>query len=449
LAEKVSKWALLLDAIGHVASVRGISDQRAFAELRGALRDGAVESRRLGEDENIAPTDWYRTLVLPDGSVIFNYDGRFGYKTPILDRSHPDYLVSYHVEVRRADVLRIWLEKPIEVLRRPSITPHQRREKRILRFQECQKRRRRWLGFWDIADWIACDRGATDRRDEQLRAQGYSDLFDAILTGHFDQHGRRCVLYLSPDSEKLPLIAERLREMRDNYAGTTTMNDEVLARCWVPRSLAQRWFERREIPWPARFDPVPEKSPRAYDPNEPLTLADQLRLLVEQGVAEDEAKVRLAKTFRLRGRSIYSPKYAVSYEEAKIDWKSGRVVLRRLPRQPFTPTLTVAEHFVLFPQPASAPVRINEAAGLTAGERPSAGFPSQRVEASGKRATSTASYSEVRSAIENHGPGTEKQLLTAVGKAAPGKCIPRQRVRDARDDLFGKPGRTGRPKSPK
>lgn len=260
MVEHLSKWALLLDAIGHVASVAGISDQRACEELRRALRDGAVESRRVGQDENIAPTDWYRTRVLPDGSVIFNYDGRFDYGTPILDPSRPDHLVSYHVEVRRADVLRIWPEKPIEVPRRermnpPSITPDQRRERRILRFRECQKRRRRWLGFWDIADWIACDRGATDRRDEQLRAQGYSDLFDAVLTGHFDQRGRSCVLYLSPDSEKLRLIAERLREMRDIYAGTTTINEEVLSRCWVPRSLAQRWFERRGIAWPARFDP--------------------------------------------------------------------------------------------------------------------------------------------------------------------------------------------------
>jgi hypothetical protein len=90
----------------------------------------------------------------------------------------------------------------------------------------------------------------------------------------------------------------------------------------------------------------------AYGPNEPLTLADQLRLLA-QTMPEDEAKARLDKLFRFRGRSIYSPKYAVSYEDAAIDFATGRVVLRRLPRQSFTPTLTAAAHYALFPQSTS------------------------------------------------------------------------------------------------
>jgi len=93
----------------------------------------------------------------------------------------------------------------------------------------------------------------------------------------------------------------------------------------------------------------------AYDPDEILTLADQLRLLVEQGMSEDQAKTRLTKLFEFRGKSIYSPKYAVSYEGAVIDFVTGRVVLRRLPRQSFTPTLPPAVHFTLFPSSRSAP----------------------------------------------------------------------------------------------
>ena len=37
------------------------------------------------------------------------------------------------------------------------------------------------------------------------------------------------------------------------------------------------------------------------------------------------------------------------YDGARIDWDSGRVILPRIPRQPFTPTLTTAEfvrHFM-------------------------------------------------------------------------------------------------------
>jgi hypothetical protein len=116
----------------------------------------------------------------------------------------------------------------------------------------------------------------------------------------------------------------------------------------------------------------------AYDPNELLTLADQLRLLVQQGMGEDEAKARLTKLFGLRGRSIYSPKYAVSYEGATIDWETGLATLRRLPRQPFTPWLTAAEHFALFPQRNVTidPIRPPEPAGVVPGNAPASVKPS-------------------------------------------------------------------------
>jgi hypothetical protein len=138
----------------------------------------------------------------------------------------------------------------------PWLRQKQIRERRISRFREHQQRRRNWIGLADIADWIACGRGATDRRDERLRAQGYDDLLNAILVGEFDRDGRICVLYLTPESERSRLGAELLRQMRDLYAGSATVNDEVLSRCWVPRDLAQRWFERRHLMWPGLFDPV-------------------------------------------------------------------------------------------------------------------------------------------------------------------------------------------------
>ena len=61
----------------------------------------------------------------------------------------------------------------------------------------------------------------------------------------------------------------------------------------------------------------------------------------------------------------------------------------------------------------------------------------------------TASRTDVKTAIEKHGPGTEKELMKTVSEALPNRHVPREWVRQARDDLFGKPGRTGRPKSAK
>jgi hypothetical protein len=135
------------------------------------------------------------------------------------------------------------------------------RKKQILRFRESQQRRRQWISIAEIADWIACSRGATDRRDETLRAQGYDDLLNAMLLGEFDHNGRSGILYLSPDPERSRLEVGKLRNMRDFYANSSTLNDEVLARCWVPRKLAQRWFQRRDLPWPKQFDPVQPSPP--------------------------------------------------------------------------------------------------------------------------------------------------------------------------------------------
>jgi hypothetical protein len=84
------------------------------------------------------------------------------------------------------------------------------------------------------------------------------------------------------------------------------------------------------------------------DPSERLTLAEQLRLLVSQGMPEADAAACLGKAFRLR-EITYQPQFAFSYEDAKIDWDTGRVRLSRGSRNPFTPTLTAAEflsHFL-------------------------------------------------------------------------------------------------------
>lgn len=138
----------------------------------------------------------------------------------------------------------------------PWVRRRQARTRQILRFRECQQRRRRWISIADIADWIATERGASDRRDETLRARGYDDLLKAMLSGEFDQANRSCILYLSPDSERFRLGVDKLRNMRDYYAGTSTVGDQVLPRCWVPRDLARRWFGRRDLPWPQVFDPM-------------------------------------------------------------------------------------------------------------------------------------------------------------------------------------------------
>jgi len=99
------------------------------------------------------------------------------------------------------------------------------------------------------------------------------------------------------------------------------------------------------------------------DPNERLTLPEQVRLLARI-MPTERATARIDKAFRFREVN-YHPQYAVRYDDARIDWDSGRVILPRLPRQPFTPTLTTAE-FVRHFMPS----------GLGATETPRAAPPS-------------------------------------------------------------------------
>jgi hypothetical protein len=61
---------------------------------------------------------------------------------------------------------------------------------------------------------------------------------------------------------------------------------------------------------------------------------------------------------------------------------------------------------------------------------------------------STASYSDIKAAVEKRGPTTEAELRTAVSEELPDKQVPRELLRRASADVFGKRGR-GRPKSSK
>jgi hypothetical protein len=74
----VPRWRRLLDAVKHVARVRGVSEREAVQELVPALRDGAIKARYygggfLGGDGQIAPETRYRarSVSLDDGAVEF------------------------------------------------------------------------------------------------------------------------------------------------------------------------------------------------------------------------------------------------------------------------------------------------------------------------------------------------------------------------------------------
>lgn len=58
---------------------------------------------------------------------------------------------------------------------------------------------------------------------------------------------------------------------------------------------------------------------------------------------------------------------------------------------------------------------------------------------------STVAYTELKAAIERHGKAAEGMLIAHANGAFPGKHIPREWVRQAIAELWGRPGRIGRP----
>lgn len=77
-----------------------------------------------------------------------------------------------------------------------------------------------------------------------------------------------------------------------------------------------------------------------------LTLPDQVRRL-KPGLGAKASKRAVERAFRLR-ELAHEPLFAVPYDDAEIDWKTGKVILRRGNRQPFTPTASLDEFEQLF-----------------------------------------------------------------------------------------------------
>jgi hypothetical protein len=99
-------------------------------------------------------------------------------------------------------------------------------------------------------------------------------------------------------------------------------------------------------------------------------------------------------------------------------------------------------------------VRVERARLIDAAE--AAGYPfsvGRRTAGSVTAATnnnaspSRVSYSALKAAIKKRGPGTEDQLMAHIAQSFPDKHVPRALVRQARNELFGKP-KLGRPKAP-
>jgi hypothetical protein len=120
------------------------------------------------------------------------------------------------------------------------------RANQIARFAECQRRKRNWINFADIADWCSRE-GGSITPDETKRAVALDGLAEDHLAGDFDENGRSRVLFLPLDVRKARLTRDELREViKHNYDGDRGRS-QYLPNCWLARAMAEGFFARRRL----------------------------------------------------------------------------------------------------------------------------------------------------------------------------------------------------------
>jgi hypothetical protein len=94
-----------------------------------------------------------------------------------------------------------------------------------------------------------------------------------------------------------------------------------------------------------------------------------------------------------------------------------------------------------WPEPTDSPGAGEDVAVVTPEPR-AAGVTEARIDDASRN---TVSYTHLKAAIEKHGSAAEGRLIVYAKKTFSDKHVPRELVRRARHELFGKPNR-GRPK---
>jgi hypothetical protein len=107
-----------------------------------------------------------------------------------------------------------------------------------------------WVSLADIADWCAREAGGI-RPDENLRAEAYRQLGESLAAGFFGRGRQSRVLFLHPHSTWAKMTQDRYRNVPFGQEGRRG----YLRWCWIPRGLAQTWFEAKNIRCPVHLFP--------------------------------------------------------------------------------------------------------------------------------------------------------------------------------------------------
>ena len=122
-----------------------------------------------------------------------------------------------------------------------------RRENRVSQWAERMRRSREWIGFADIADWCAREKGSIIP-DDRLKIETYRALGASVASGEFEHSGRSRVVYTA--AMIMPGYPVRIRMTRETFDACPFPKQDTLEWCWIPRDLCRSWFEGRRLPLP-------------------------------------------------------------------------------------------------------------------------------------------------------------------------------------------------------
>jgi hypothetical protein len=245
---------------------KGSRAQGKLDEALKSYRDSLVIAKRLAASDR-SNTGWQRDL-----SVLYNSIGDVLVAQGKLDEALKSYRDSLAIAERLAasDRSNTGWQRDIAVLYEGigALEEHkrfvlgretrQRDADRIRRFEEVQRRKRKWIKCGEIPVWISELGGSGP--NEAARENAYTIVKEGLLARHFEENGRRSqVLFLFPGvSLTRRMTPQRLQDAIDNNYDNQHGRSWV-ENCWVPRNLFKRWCAWHHLPEsPPRFQPSQE-----------------------------------------------------------------------------------------------------------------------------------------------------------------------------------------------